>query len=143
MQVEPSLIVDIKFHRPKRERDVGTSQGEASAKPRKPPKLKPHMQKAENWFLKGLENILPFVVLFSSHQPNRNTSSSSDTTIVRKLPPTLLSLTKTKYASMTDEELKGACKDVFTSVIIVTLVEPSYLEECIRLHSQSLIWFEH
>lgn len=143
MQVEPSLIVDIKFQRPKRGRDVGTCQGEASAKPTKTPKLKPHTQEAENGFLRGLESILPSAVFFSSHQPNCNTSSSSDTPIVRKLPPTLLSLKKPKYASMTDEQLKEACKDVFTSGITVTLDEASYLEECTRLQSQSLIWFEH
>ena len=68
MQVEPSLIVDMKFQGPKRGRDVGTSQGEASAKPTKTPKLKPHTQEAENGFLRGLESILPSAVFFSSHQ---------------------------------------------------------------------------
>ena len=44
---------------------------------------------------------------------------------------------------MTDEELKEARKGVFTSGITVTLDDASYLEECTRLQSQSLIWFEH
>ena len=141
MQVDPSLTVDMKFQRPKWARNVGTFQGKA--KPTKKPKLKPHTQETENGFLRGLECILPSAVFFSSHQPNRDTSSSSDIRVVRKLPPTLLLLKKPKYASMTDEELKEACKDVFTSGIIVTLDEASYLEECTRLQSQSLTWFEH
>ena len=118
-----------------------SSQDEASAKPTKTPK--PHTQEAEKGFLKKLESILPSAVFFSSHQPSCNTSSSSDTLIVRKLPSTLLSLKKPKYALITDEEFKEACKNVFTRRITVTLADASYLEECTRLQSQSLIWFEH
>ena len=83
-------------------------------------------------------------MFFSSHQPKSSISSStSDVHIVHKLPPTLLPLRKPKYAAMAEEELKEACKEVFASGISVTTEEASYLEECTRLQSQSLVWFEH
>ena len=113
-----------------------SSQDEASfCQTNKNTQTQLHTQEAEKGFLKELERILPSAVFFLSHQPSCNTNSSSDTPIVCKLPITLLSLKKPKYALMTNEELKEACKNVFTRGITVTLDDASYLEECTRLQS--------
>ena len=44
---------------------------------------------------------------------------------------------------MKDDELKETCKEVFASGITVTTDQASYLEECTKLQSQSLVWIEH
>lgn len=138
--MEPSVIVNIQFQRPKRGRDVG----EISTRAVKVPKLMPHTNEAERRFLTELEVIQPSAVFFSSHAPApSNTAEISVPPVIRKLPPTLTSLHKPKYAVMTEEELRAACKDVFTNGIAVTHEEAIYLEESTRLQSQSLLWFQH
>ena len=136
--MEPSLVVNIQFQRPKR----GRVMCETPTRAVKMPKRRPHTDEAESRFLTELKEILPSAVFFSSHAPS-STIDTSAPPVVRKLPPTLTSLQKPKYAAMTEEELKAACKNVFTDGIVVTREEAIYLEESTRLQSQSLLWFEH
>ena len=107
-------------------------------------RLKPHTDEAESTFVTELKEILPSAVFFSSQVPSLpSVTNTSAPPVVCKLPPTLTSLEKPKYAGMTEEELKAACREVFATGIVVTREEAAYLEESTRLQSQSLLWFKH
>ena len=64
-QIEPSLVVNIPFQRPKRGRDIG----EKPSRPMKVMRSKPHSIAMEDIFLRELQQISPSSVVFSSLPP--------------------------------------------------------------------------
>ena len=129
-QIEPSLVVNIQFQRPKRGRDVG----ETSSRSGKVLKCKPHSTALEEMFLRELQQISPSAAVFTSLAPLSKTVPP--TPVVRKLPSPLTALQKQVYTSMSPNELNAACEDVFKSIIL-SQEECAYLEESTRLQSQS------
>ena len=134
-QIEPYLVVNIQFQRPKRGRDVG----ETSSRPGKVLKCKPHSTALEEMFLRELQQISPSSAVFSSLAPLSKTVPP--TPVVRKLPSLLTALQKQVYTNMSPNELNAACEDVFKSIIL-SQEECAYLEESTQLQSQSRLWFE-
>ena len=63
---------------------------------------------------------------------------------VKKLPPLLSTLYSSKYTAYDEVSLKKECEKIFNrGVIEVWQSESKYLEEQIRLQSQSPLWFQH
>ena len=136
-QIEPSLVVNIQFQRPKRGRDLG----ETPSRPGKVMKSKPHSTTLEEMFLRELQQISPSSVVFSSLAPSSRPTLLSTARVIRKLPSPLTALCKKIYTNMSKSELNAACEDVFKGIIL-SWEECAYLEECTRLQSQSRLWFE-
>lgn len=100
---------------------------------------------SEETFLRRLQQISPGAVVFSSMAPSNATmppAASPAAPVICKLPSPLTALKKQVYLSMSKEELKAACEEVFKSIAI-SREESVYLEECTRLQSQSQLWFTH
>lgn len=92
----------------------------------------------------GLKDVAPSAVIHSSVIPLECQATTQPVQrAVLKLPAPLTSLQNSKYASMTQDELKVACKEVFSNGIRVTLKEAEYLEESTRLQSHCLHWHKH
>ena len=136
-QIEPSLVVNIQFQRPKRGRDLVETQ--TPSRPGKMMKSSPHSTALEEMFLRELQQISPSSAVFSSLAPVSKTMTPAP--IIRKLPTPLTALQKHVYTNMSQSELNAACQDVFKSIVI-SWEECTYLEECTRLQSQSRLWFE-
>ena len=137
IQIEPSLISSVQFQWPKRGRDVGVS----SERPPKKSTICPQTDEAKEAFMAGLKKVMPTAVVFTSVAPLERLATRS--LVVRKLPPPLTLLQKPKYASMSEGELREACRNVLDYALKITSEESIYLEESTRLQSQSPLWYEH
>ena len=96
-QVEPSLVVDMQFQRPKRLKDKRETPAKRAKLGRT---ATPHSSEIEETFLKELEKMSPPAVLLSSVKPF-NTTTPATVPVIRKLPLPLTSLQKDIYAAMT------------------------------------------
>ena len=131
------MISSVQFQWPKRGRDVGVS----SERPPKKSTICPPTDEAKEAFLAGLKKVMPTAVVFSFVAPLERLATQS--LAVRKLPPPLTLLQKPKYTSMSEGELKEACRNVFHHALKITSEESIYLKESTHLQSQSPLWNEH
>ena len=90
LQIEPSIIAETEFQRPKRGRDINTSTDRQSSQPKKS-NIPPPPSDAEEVFLTGLKEVMPTAVIFSSVAP-MECSVSQHSTPVRRLPTLFTSL---------------------------------------------------
>lgn len=125
MQIEPSIIVDIEFQRPKRGRDIGTPSATDRQSLPKKRNIPPPPSNAREVFLSGLKKVMPKAVIFSSVAPLA-LSNMTHSIPVRKLPVLLSLLQNPKYTNMSTDELESACNDVFAN-LKVTKDEADYL----------------
>ena len=103
-----------------------------------------HVPKHGSFLIISAFHIQVFLsmVVLSSFQPCLR-AEKPHLPVVQKLPPLLKCLHNPAYNRMTPDELINECKSVFDSKVIVTGEKASYLEQCTRLQSQSLIWHQH
>ena len=127
--MEPALIADIVFKRPKRPKLASSSC--KNVQKEGPPGSAVTQSEAETTFLSNLKEVFPSAVIFSSVL--RRPSTEIHTPVVQKLPPLLTSLHNLTCNKMTPEELDAECEAVFGSRLVITKEEASYLEEATRL----------
>ena len=143
--MEPALIADIEFKRPKLSKPASSKcnsvQNEEPTGSLKGTVTQPELEKQ---FLSNLKEAFPDAVIFSSvlKRPP-STDFHSTTPIIQKLPPPLTSLHNVVCNKMTPEELFSECENVFSSRLVITKEEALYLEEATRLQSQSILWHKH
>ena len=136
-QIEPVLISNVLFQRPKRGQKKDDVPPDKQAKRRKA--IQEQSSEAQVAFIDRLRDIHPASVVLSAIEKQEQPSIPS---VVRKLPSSLLSLRSSKYSNMSPHELLGACQRVFDS-LSVSIEEATYLEESTRLQSHSPLWFHH
>lgn len=139
LQIEPQKVVDIQFQKPKLGKD--TKGCTTNHVPSKQHRILPPTEEDKQEFLSKVKQLVPSAAIVLSmdivQQP-----STAQPSVVRKLPPLLTSLYKSKYAKMSKQELEEECQKVFDQ-LTVTSEESVYLEESTRLQSKSMLWHQH
>ena len=139
--MEPALIANIEFKRPKRPKLASSVSNNVQKEGRLATGNAVIQPEAEAKFLSNLKDVFPSAVVFSSIL-QKPTPCVQSQPVVQKLPFLLTSLHKVPYNKMTPEELNAECQVIFQTKLVVSKDEASYLEQVTRLQSQ-LLWHQH
>ena len=140
--MEPALIANIEFKRPKRPKLASSVSKNVQKEGRLATGNAVIQPEAEAKFLSNLKDVFPSAVVFSSIL-QKPTPCVQSQPVVQKLPFLLTSLHKVPYNKMTPEELNAECQVIFQTKLVVSKDEASYLEQVTRLQSQSILWHQH
>ena len=80
LQIEPSIIAEMEFQRPKRDRDINTSTDKHSSQVKRS-NIPPPPSDAEEVLLTGLKKVMPTAVIVSSVAPMECSVSQHSTPV--------------------------------------------------------------